>query len=314
MRVSSSLRVPMPRGVSIACLGLALAFNSIPANAQLGALRRAAERRVEQKAEDREQVANLITPQFDSTTLEITPARLDTYTAAMERVQAMRAQRQQEYAALNNLASAQRDSAEKVFDRDENREYEQASVRYGTCRSESREAAERESERKMQEFAERMQRNPIGMQSDPKVKSMVALMQEISAASARGDQAASDRAAARLNVLMGITASDSASIDRAAAPRCGARPAKPASTLRYEALRVRADSSEARGRALQGSGGVRGADVGMSQRQSRMFWERVASWLNGMSEQAPITRTFTREEYDLLVQRRGALRKAFNGA
>jgi hypothetical protein len=314
MRVSSSLRVPMPRGVSIACLGLALAFNSIPANAQLGALRRAAERRVEQKAEDRVQVANLIAPQFDSTTLEITPARLDTYTAAMERVQAMRAQRQQEYAALNNLASAQRDTAERMFDREESRAYEQASTRYSACRNEAREAAERESERKMQEFAERMQRNPIGMQSDPKVKSMVALMQEISTAQTRGDQAASDRAAAKLHVLMGITASDSASIDRAVTPRCGARPTKPASLLRHAAMRLRADSTEERARSLQGGGGVRGADVGMSQRQSRMFWERVASWLNGMSERAPITRTFTREEYDLLVQRRGALRKAFSGA
>jgi len=52
----------------------------------------------------------------------------------------------------------------------------------------------------------------------------------------------------------------------------------------------------------------------MTDLQARMMWERVQSWLNGMQKAAPITRTFTKAEYDLLVSRRSDLRKAFSGS
>ena len=52
----------------------------------------------------------------------------------------------------------------------------------------------------------------------------------------------------------------------------------------------------------------------MTSVQARMFWERIASWLAGMRQDVPITRTFTKSEYDLLTARRSALRRAFSGS
>ncbi|MDZ7630355.1 MAG: hypothetical protein U5K74_03060 [Gemmatimonadaceae bacterium] len=159
-----------------------------------------------------------------------------------------------------------------------------------------------------------MQRDPIGSQNDPKFKEYMAAMEGMATAQESGDPAALERAQRRLMALMG-GGSDSASIDRAAVPKCGGRPPIPASIVRSQQFKAQADSVEKVARELYSvQGGVDGSEVGMTRAQAVAFWERIMSWLNGMKQDAPITRTFTKEEYDLLVSRRGELRKAFSGA
>ncbi len=292
---------------------VALIALATPAEGQLGALRRAAERRVEQKAEDRVQVANLIEPTFDNTTLEITPERLDTYLAALKKVAAQRSANQQRYEAMQTRRSALVDSANAAGNERERQSYERADNTYRECRNSVRLAAEAAQERKGKELQARMQRDPVGSQNDPQVKQMMALVQESAAAQQSGDTAAVRRAQERMIRLFGV-ATDSVSLDRNATATCGARPAMPASMVRADALRARADSVEREARALMSTGGrVKGADVGMTDVQANMLWERVASWLAGMRNDAPITRTFTKAEYELLVAKRAELRRAFSG-
>ena len=297
--------------VLVICAMMAL---SVPLHAQLGGLRRAAERRVGQKADDQSNVAMLVEPTFDNTTIEITAARLDTYQAAMEKRKAQAAQNRAAAEALQHRASATRDSAQELDKPAVRDAYERNASRYDECRRQVQHEQEAAMEQKTQALMAQMQANPTAAQRDPKIKEMMALMQEMGAAQARGDAAATQRTMARLQTLFGGV-TDSAGIDRSAVAKCGARPVKPASMLAAAAMNARAETLERDGRALSGGGvGVRGAEVGMSDVQSRMFWERVQSWLAGMRKDAPITVTFTRSEYDLLVARRAALRKAFNGA
>ncbi len=298
------------RGLSALCLALLLA---VPAQAQLGALRRAAGKAVEQKAEDRTNAAMLIEPTFDGTTIEITSARLDRYTAAMLRLKSQRGEMQQRYELMQTQINALNDSARASNnDRDRNT-FERNSTTYSECRSGVQQAADAAVERKQEEMMARMQRDPVGSQNDPKVKEMMAVMQAMAAAQQSGDAAAIQRAQDNLMRLAGAV-TDSASLDRAAAAKCGARPAKPASMVRSEAFQARADSTRTAANALMSSsGGVKGNEVGMTDLQAQMFWERIMSMLNGMRQDALITRTFTKAEYDLLVARRRELRSAFSG-
>ena len=294
---------------------ITLALLAPPVQAQFGRMiRKATERRVEQKVDDQANVAMLIQPTFDATTIEITTPRLDTYQAAMEKRRAQAAQNRAAAEALSQRATATRDSA-RVADKPNEREaYEKSTDRYGDCRHGVEHEQSAAIEKKSQALVAQFQANPMAAQNDPKVKEMMALMQAMGAAQARGDTAEARRSMERLQSSMG-GAVDSASVEKAAASKCGARPSKPAGMLRARLLNARADSIELQGRALSGAGtGVRGAEVGMTDVQSRMFWERIQSWLTGMRKDAPITITFTRAEYDLLVSRRAALRKAFNGS
>ena len=297
--------------VLVICSAMAV---SVPVHAQLGGLRRAAERRVGQKVDDQSNVAMLVEPTFDNTTIEITAARLDTYQAAMEKRKAQAAQNRAAAEALAQRANATRDSA-RILDKPAVRDaYERAASRYEDCRNQVQHEQDAAKVQKTRAMMAQMQVNPTAAQSDPKIKEMMALTQEMGAAQARGDTAATQRAMARLQAIFGGV-TDSAGIDRSAVAKCGARPVKPAGMLAAAAMNARADTLEADGRAQSGSGvGVRGAEVGMSDVQSRMFWERIQSWLAGMRKDAPITVSFTRSEYDLLVLRRAALRKAFNGS
>jgi len=290
-----------------------LVMLSVPAHAQLGALRRAAGKAVEQKAEDRTQVAMLVEPTFDATTVEITAERLDRYTAAMQRLKSQRATNRQRYEAMQAQVNSLRDSANAVEnDRDQNA-YSRSTTTYSECRSGVQEDADAALERRGEEMAARMQRDPVGAQKDPMVKKMLAAMQEMATAQQSGDAAAIQRAQEKMMRVTGAV-TDSASLDRAAAAKCGARPLKPASIIRAEVFRARADSSLKIANELFSAGGrPQGSDVGLTDRQSSMFWERIMSWMNGMQQDALITRTFTKAEYDLLVARRGVLRSAFAG-
>ncbi len=286
---------------------------AVPVQAQLGALRRAAGKAVEQKVEDRSQVAMLIEPTFDATTIEITPERLDRYTAAMQALKAQRAARQQRYDQMQTQINALNDSARALDNERERNTFERNSITYSECRSSVQQAADATVERKQEEMVARMQRDPIGAQNDPKVKELMAVIQAMGTAQQSGDPAAIKRAQDNLMRVTGAV-TDSASLDRAAATKCGARPLKPVSMVRKEALEARSDSTRVAANALlSSSGGVKGDEVGMTNLQAKMFWERIMSWINGMRQDALLTRTFTKAEYDLLVARRRELRAAFSG-
>ncbi len=306
---------PTHRRLTPYAFALFVALLAQPAQAQFGGLiKRATERRVEQKVDDQANVAMLIPPTFDGTTLEITTARLDVYQAAMEKRRAQAGQNRAAVEALQRRAIATRDSAHAADKPGERDTYERSTGRYSDCRNTVRSEMEKAAEEKSKAMMMQMQANPMAAQNDPKVKEMMALMQEMAAAQQRGDTATAQRAIARLQSTFGAT-SDSAGIDKGAAPKCGARPSKPVSMARSEALNARADSIDSASRAQSAGGnGVKGVDVGMTDVQARMFWERIQSWLSGMRKDAPITVTFTRPEYDLLVSRRAALRKAFSGS
>jgi hypothetical protein len=291
---------------------------STAAHAQLGGLRRAVERRVEKKAEekveDRIVAATLIPPTFDSRTVEITAERLDRYTAAMERRKVALAANRQRYDAMQGEISALTEAAQRADNPAERRSYEQADSRYRDCRRGVLRATEAEGEKQIQALTARMQANPVGMQNDPKVREMMASMQALGQAQQSGDSAAVARATERMQRAV-LGAVDSATIDRKAASTCGARPVQPRSVILSDSLSmvVRVKGTEAN--ALRTTaGGVRGSEVGLTDEQARAMWERIMSWLNGVSESAPITRTFTRAEYDLLLERRSALKKVFADA
>lgn len=293
---------------------LALSFTAQPAQAQLGALRRAAERKLDEAAQDRMNAASLIAPTFDNTTVEITGERLDSYMAAMQARKAQAAQRRQRYEAMQAEAAAMREAASKAGNERERQAYERAAATYDACRDEARQAAEAEQEKKMEALAARIQRDPLGAQRDPKMKELMAALQDAARAQQSGDTVALARAQQRL-IAFGGVATDSVSLDKLALPKCGARPAKPRSMIVADSLSAQATKLDADANAMnQSSRGVAGSEVGLTDTQSSMIWERIQSWLNGMQKDAPITRTFTKAEYDLLVSRRSDLRKAFSGS
>jgi hypothetical protein len=158
---------------------------AVPVQAQLGALRRAAGKAVEQKVEDRSQVAMLIEPTFDATTIEITPERLDRYSAAMQALKAQRAARQQRYDQMQTQINALNDSARALDNERERNTFERNSTTYSECRSSVQKAADATVERKQEEMIARMQRDPIGAQNDPKLKEMMTVIQ---ARDRRGDR------------------------------------------------------------------------------------------------------------------------------
>jgi hypothetical protein len=177
-----------------------------------------------------------------------------------------------------------------------------------------RQAVERESERKGEEFAAKMRANPMAAQSDPKIKAWMQAAQAVGAAQQRGDTAEVRRLQERMMAQLGVAQTDSVSLDRLARTKCGARPTMPASMLQYAQYNARADSVRAQAQGGAGRGFPAGAALSITDRQSRMLWERIQSWLNGVNDSAPITKTFTKGEYDLLLAKRGDLRRAFSGS
>lgn len=307
--------MPLPRALRRAVPLLTIAVVATgytqPAQAQLGALRRAAERRVEQKAEDRVASATLIPPVFDATTVELTAERLDRYMAAMEKLKGTRAQNRQRYDAMQTQISAAREAAQRADNPKERQGYERSADRYRDCRNDVVEALEAASEAQMTQMSQRMQRDPAGSLNDPKVKQFQSAMTTMAAAQQAGDTAGVRRATERMQGVMGMVV-DSAAIDGKAAAKCGARPQKPRSMVLADSLGKHAEQLQVDANALVSTtGGVKGSEVGMTDVQARMVWERIQSWLNGVQDSAPITRTFAKAEYDLLLARRGALRKAF---
>ena len=297
----------------LAVVMLSLASLEQPAQAQFGLAKRAVQRRVEQKADDKLGAGNLIDPTFDNTTLEITAERFDKWLAAAARREAEASKNRALQSAVQAQESAVSDSAQKAHNSRESEAYSRSTERFQTCRSEISVANNAEMERKSQAFVAQFQANPTALQNSAQGKAIMSIMQEVQAAAAKGDQAAMQRAQMKLEGLMGMTSPDSASIDRASAAKCGARPVRPASMVLEDRLHAKSDSLIKIVRSYDSGGGqMRGEAVGMSDVQAHMFWERLAAFSSGQRPDAPITRMFTKSEYDLLVSRRGDVHKALS--
>jgi hypothetical protein len=300
-----------PLSLSFCLVALAAA----PAQAQLGGfMKRAVEKRVGQKVDDQANIAMLVEPRFDETTVELTAARLDVYIAAMEKRKGTAAADRARANAIRDRVSALQDSARMLARPKEEEAFDNATRRYHDCRDGVKQALDKASEARMQQTVMQFQSNPTGAQKDPKVREMMAVMQQVAAAQQKGDPEAIQKAQQRYQALFNQV-TDSGAIDKAAAPKCGPRPTQPESMVRAAAYRTRADADQKEAEALEGSSaGVSGAAVGLTDVQAQMEWERIQSWLYGMRPEYPISVTFTRVEYDQLVAHRSPLRKAFSGS
>lgn len=309
------LRSPRsPRGFTGLLIPLVLSvLATAPLEAQLGGLiRRATERKAEEKAtekvEDRANVGMLSDPVFDGTTVELTDALLDRYVAAATKARDARAARQAESQALLDRAIAIEDSGRALENPADRQRFYDAERRWSDCADEAREAEREAAEKRMEAMQARIMANPMAAQNDPTFKKMAQLMQRMSAAQGRGDQAEVERLQGELQRTMQGMVGDSASAAKAVTAKCGARVTQPAWMLRQEALKARGDSLRRVSSAMVTSAPT-AAELGVTARQAAMVHERIASWLNGMRRDAPLTTRFTRAEYDRLVARRAALRR-----
>lgn len=287
------------------------------AQAQFGALRRAVERKTEEKVaqrvDDKTNVGLLQEPTFDATTVELTDALLDRYLAAAEQLRGRRAERQAAAQLVFARYEAQRDSADRLDDPAGRQRHDRVRAAWDDCRGTVDGAMRREAERKQEATVARLQANPMSAMNDPQMKQMTALNERLAAAQARGDEAEARRILVQLQNMFGAV--DSVSVERAAVAKCGARPEAPAWIARQAAVRLRADSSYAEFQRRSREGGRPGAvDLKLTPTQAAMVNERLASWLAGMRPDAPVTVRFTRGEYDRLVARRDALKRAVYGS
>ncbi len=304
-----------------ATVAAALLAVALPLHAQFGALRRAVEQkageRVEQRADDRANVALLQPPTFDGTTVELTDAILDGYVAAYTRLGATRATRQAEADRLHALASAQEDSARAIESRNERdrQRHERSADTWRTCADRVRDERDAAAEKAAEAFAARLQANPVAAQNDPTMRKATELMTRMAAAQSRGDGKEVERIQGELQKVLGsIGTADSASTATATRTRCGAEPATPAWVVQATALHERSRATRALANAKTASAGrPSAADLGLTDVQAAMVEERIASWLGGMRASAPLTVRFTRAEYDRLVSRRDAIRRAKRG-
>ena len=300
--------------LSLTCCLLALA--AVPAQAQLGGLmKRAVEKRVGQKVDDQANIAMLVDPVFDETTVELTSARLQAYAAAAEKKKATAAADRAKASTMRDHISALQDSARAVQRPKEEDAYEQSTRRYEACRDGVREALDEAAEARIAQTAAQMQANPIAAQNDPKMKEMMKLVQQIGAAQQKGDAAEVQRLTQRYQAMFNQV-TDSAAIDKAAASKCGARPTKPQSMVRAAAYYSQANAEQKEVDKLEGANGaVLGSAIGLTDEQAHMMWDRIMAFLSGAArKEVPLTYTFTRKEYDNLIQNRSPLAKALRGS
>jgi hypothetical protein len=289
---------------------------ALPLPAQLGALRRAVEKkaadRVEQRVEDRSNEAMLQPPTFDATTVELTDAILDRWVAAHEAIRSQRASQQGGVDRLEAEAGARTDSALALERPDERRRFEQERDRYRQCETEVRHAADADAQRAQQALEARLKADPMRAMNDPQMQRLAEAMQAMAAAQARGDTAAARRHHdAFIRAAGGL---DEAGFRRTVTTRCGAAPSEPRWMATQTALRLRADSSRAKAaREMRVLARPTGAALGVSDVAAAMVEERIMSFLAGMRPSAPITVRFTKAEHDRLVRRRGELSRARRG-
>jgi hypothetical protein len=308
-------RIPPPI-VRASALLMVACLVAAPVQAQFGALRRAVERKVEDKANenvaDRTNVGMLRDPTFDGTTVELTDALLDRYLTVLEGNRTQRAARQAEARAVRARAQAIADSASALDDPGGRRAYEDATERFDACRDKIADALQAEADKRFEAVRRRMETNPITAMNDPQLRKLVELQTTMQGAAARGDTVGERKAFTELRELMGMP--DSASLDKRAAPTCGARPAVPAWIARQKRMTERSDSLRSVADAM-GMNAARptGKELGISETAAAAMDERIISWLSGMRPDAPVTVRFTRAEYDRLLARRDKLRKARYG-
>lgn len=300
---------------------------AVPAtsHAQFGALRRAVERKageqVDQRVDDKANLALLQEPTFDGTTVELTDALLDRYIAGLERIKATRAQRRAESDRLMASYEAQRDSAQALADanRADRARFDARNATFDECRTRFEGEREELLEAAMEKIGERLQRrmqaNPTGTGGDAAIQRLAQAAQRFSEALATGDSVAVRKA--QLDMLAGegmLTPAEKAKLSRTLAAACGAPTPKPTWMVQQEALEGRAQATRERHRlAGLAAGKPSGADLGLTDVQAAMVDERIQSWRGGMRRDAPLTTRFTRQEYDRLVSRRSAIERAMRG-
>lgn len=305
-----AVRRPLPRALAAA---LAAAF-LLPAVAQAqfgGLVRRGVEGAVGKKVNDRveQKVAEsmpveLLPPRFDETWVEITPDRFDRYQRARAAVAAESPDKLRQADALRAQGHARDADARRLWESSagERDAYRAADERWDGCATAPLDAQSRDDEsaagvaRMQAEWMEAGMRGtvPAGMPQE-----FVPLMKQMAGASKRGDQAAVMRIQQR---LMEAMQKASEARERAiATKKCGEPPAKPAAMVRQEALNREAEQLWMRADSLTASLKA-GARAGLTERQEAMMLERMQAFLRRSS--APISRTFTKGEWDLLTARR----------
>lgn len=305
-----ALRRPSRRAVAAALVGALLLpaaaeaqFGGLVRRGVEGAVGKKVNDKVEQKVADARPV-ELLPPRFEDPWVEITPERFDRYVRARAAVEAEAPDRTRQVEALRAQARARGDEGRRLWESSaaEREAHLAADRKWEDCAADALDAASRETESDAaaaQMQARWIQAGVNGKLPDDMPPEMLPVMKQMAEAHKRGDQATVLRLNQRLvEAMQKHTDAREAAIQRKA---CGARPAKPAAVARQEAITNESIAIGQRADSLLATlnAGVR---AGLDARQEAMWIERFHAFLDRSS--APISRTFTRREWDLLTARR----------
>lgn len=322
-----------PARIAACALAALLALDAAPAHAQLrgmigrkigGAIADKATDKATEKATDRidDKTVTLLPPTFDKTTVEITPARLDAFVAALGEIRATRAQKRKELEPMWKERDALYAQADKAFSDRDREAFDRVNRSYDECASGVRDKVQDQNNARAEARAREMQAkavaDPRSVMNDPMLKEQMAYAQLMAQAQSRNDQAEVARLQKEMEAktmarMKAMGFADSTAAEAATVKACGPRPAKPAGLVRQEQLQAQGKALGERIDRIQkeADGQVPGSRLGLTDTQAAMLAERIEAFLSG-SRSHPITRTFTKGEWDLLAGRRDELRKALH--
>src|SRR5687768_9595221 len=270
------------------CLAFALALVASPAHAQLGGLKKRAEKAVANKVAPKAATGARPTPTFDDVVVELTEARVATLlTGFAAEAKAF---------AKNQEDEAGRKQREAVY-RQQREEYERAHAAW-----EKKGAAWRACTDKYRtEMAARSQQGQSFVQSTDTMK-LKAIALRIQNAQQRGDMTEARRLTDSLTSLMGAAVAQygTGDIEKRANAECGTQPEEPQqpeAPSQPVSLSTLADGSKA---------------SGMPEEQYRIARERVLAWLSLGDDKitrGETTYAFTDAELAALNARRADLRQ-----
>ncbi len=270
------------------CLAFALAVLTSPAHAQLGGLKKRAEKAVANKVAPKTAAGARATPTFDAVVVELTEARITTLLTGFA-AEAKAAAKNQEYEAGRQQREAayrqQRDAYERA-----RTDWEKRSAAWDRC-----------MEKYRAEVDARGQQSQSFVQSTDTMK-LKALALRIQNAQVRGDMAEAKRLTDSLTSIMNAAVAQygSADIEKRARAECGDRPeepARPEAPAQPVSLSTLGDGSRA---------------SGMPEEQYRIARERVLAWLSLGDDKITSGETkyaFTDAELAALNGRRADLRQ-----
>ena len=270
------------------CLAFALATISSPAHAQLGALKKRAEKAVANKVAPKAAAGTRVTPTFDNVVIELTEARvaqLLTGFAAEAQV-----------AARNRENEAGRSQREAAY-RQQREEYERAHAAW----EKERAAWNACTEKYRTEMATRSQQGQSFVQSTDTMK-LKAIALRIQNAQQRGDMTEARRLTDSLTSIMGAAVAQygTGDIEKRANAECGTprdEPVRPEAPAQPVSLSTLSDGSRA---------------SGIPEEQYRIARERVLAWLSLGDDKitrGETTYAFTDAELAALNARRADLRQ-----